>query len=280
MKLPDFFSWATLNALRHQMAAPMAPSYLPERVINPIELPIITALREKGVDVAFSDIQIQTDSTLSYQGHRVLLYIRDIASYGGRQELPKFHLTFCGTLESMHRKQRFARYVVANRDDGNFQVNLVDAAVESKVVKLNVCQLCLAKIGWKAFRFELSKETRLERVAQFELKEYFRKFSKDLNVVRPRHNSNTAPLNVYSDDWADIALGIKKTRGYRCIRCTASCTGARAKYLHLHHRNGLKHDNAEDNLELLCIRCHANEPFHAHMKNLPEYLEYMANHIS
>jgi hypothetical protein len=58
----------------------------------------------------------------------------------------------------MRRNQRFERYVVANREDGFFQIYIVEGIAKPKVVRLNVCQICLDTIGWKGFRMDLSRE--------------------------------------------------------------------------------------------------------------------------
>ena len=47
-----------------------------------------------------------------------------------------------------------------------------------------------------------------------------------------------------------------------------------SRYLHVHHKNGQKNECEEINLEALCIRCHAEEAMHSHMKSHPDYQEY------
>jgi hypothetical protein len=36
--------------------------------------------------------------------------------------------------------------------------------------------------------------------------------------------------------------------------------------LHVHHINGVKSDNSEMNLRVLCQYCHGEQPNHEHMK--------------
>jgi len=37
----------------------------------------------------------------------------------------------------------------------------------------------------------------------------------------------------------------------------------------------LKYDNNDENLEVLCIGCHAEQVQHAHLKRTPDYQEFI-----
>jgi hypothetical protein len=279
-KLPNFLNLGELNALRFQMRAPLSKSFESKTFYRPIDLPVVERLRAGGIDVKFDDVKVLDDGTLAYKGYRVLLYIRDIASYGDRQAMPKFHLSYCRTLETMRINNRFQRYVVANRDDGVFSVNLIQETIRAEMVKLSICQNCLAKTRWHGFRNDMDKAERAEFVRGFKLKEFFEKYPRDLLTVKPNHNSDNSPVNDYTGDWGDISERVKNVRGYRCegAHCGIRLTARESKYLHVHHENGLKYDNSERNLTVLCVRCHANQPMHGHMKNMPDYLNFIARY--
>ncbi len=170
--------------------------------------------------------------------------------------------------------------MVANREDGYFQVNVVERGVTPQVVKLNVCQNCLDAIVWKGFRNDIDRSERVKRVAAFNLKEFFAKYPRDLIAVKPNHSSDTAPINDYTDDWGDVSERVKRARLYCCSSCKLELGQRRSRFLNVHHRNGLKHDNSEGNLELLCLRCHAKKPMHEHMLGTPEYLEFVSRHAN
>ena len=259
------------------MGAALSQRFEVESVYKPIDLPpIALRLQNEGIDVELKDIEILDDGTLSYKGYRVLLYIRDVANYGVGvgDALPKFHLSFCQTLETMRRSARWSRYVVANRDDGEFSINKITDGGKPEVKRLDVCQNCLGTIGWRGFRSDADRDQRMKFVSNFKLSEFFKVYPRDLLAIQPKHTSNTAPINDYPKNWSDISERYKHRTGHKCEKCYAHLTGIMSRYLHVHHKNGQKNECEEGNLEALCIRCHADEAMHSHMKSLPDYQQY------
>ena len=103
-------------------------------------------LETKGIDVDIEDIDIQSDGLLKYRGEQILLYIKEVTSFGEAVNLPKFHFYQCRTLLTMHNRGRFERYVVTQRKTGYFLMdrkigyNDYEKDVEEK---LDVCKNCL-----------------------------------------------------------------------------------------------------------------------------------------
>ncbi len=272
MRLPDFLQAADLNALRQAMGATLSASFRMTQVYKPIALPEIgERLRNDGIDVGFDELKVLKDGTLSYQGHRVILYIRDVGNYAERKSLPKYHLAYCRTLDEMRKYGKSSKFVVANRDDGKFVVNITGDKLRSQIAKLDICQNCLAKISWKGFRIDLGKAERRQFVQAFRLQEFFQAYPRDLIAVKPDKTSDTAPLNDYPANWQAISEAFKAANGYRCMKCHLVLSGLHSRYLHVHHKNGQKNECQPGNLEALCIRCHADEPLHSHMKDSPDY---------
>lgn len=278
MRLPGFLDFPELNALRNQMGAPLCASLRVARSARlPLDEKLARELETEGVDVAIEDLEILPDGTLSYKGRRVLLYIRDVSYYSKDRGLPKFHLSYCRTLESMHRQRRFERYVVATRSDGKFQVNVSDkltSSSRSSLEPLDVCQNCLAGISWHGFRPDSDYAERTKRVREFEIAEFFRVYPRDLIASTPEHTADTAPLNEYPVNWAYISQQAKASAGYICNRCGFVARTGELEYLHVHHVNGLKNDNRTENLLVVCVGCHAEEPGHGHMKALSTYSKF------
>ena len=257
------------------MDAPLV-AYSQSTTYTPIKLPPVEEiLREKGIDVDKGEIQTQPDGTLSYQGYRVILYIRDVFNHGHQETLPKYHLAECKTLQDMFRNNRQNRYVVANRDDGHFFVNHDRNGMRPTLKKLDVCQNCLSALNWNNFNTTAFGAGRRQMVQQFQLTDFFRKYPKDLIAARPGHTADTAPLNQYPENWQRISRVAKEMQNHQCQGCRISLSGTNARFLHLHHINGQRNDNRPANLEVLCVQCHAEQPQHSHMQRRPDYQEFL-----
>lgn len=274
IKLPDFLAWPSLNRLRDRMGAPLVERFGAQQAGASDRVSLRERLEQTGLDVTSDQIEVLADGTLAYQGYRVLVYIRDVnnAAY-----LPRYHLAHCQTLETMYRNRRAERYVVANSDSGLFHVNIKDEG-RAGPMRLDVCQNCLDHIGWQGFSSQLPRADRLARVGQFALKDFFTQYPRDLHARTPRHSAETAPRNEYAPDWADISKRTRDQRGYRCQKCGITLANADSHLMHVHHRNGLKYDNAPGNLEVLCIGCHADEPMHGHLKDQDAYRAFTARY--
>ena len=71
----------------------------------------------------------------------------------------------------------------------------------------------------------------------------------------------------YVKNWEEISLAYRTKRNFTCERCgTHVEDGFDHFYMQTHHKNGVKTDNRESNLECLCIKCHS-EVDDIHKKN-------------
>jgi len=278
MRLPDFTDDASLIALRRLMGADAPGSFSPSYRPDKLTLAELAQLAADGKDVSIDDVIALEDGTLSYKDTRVLVYIRDFSQDGGRQWVPRFHVADCRTLEKQRQRNHFDHYVVATRDDGYFQVNLIgrDRQVTSRIIQLAVCQNCLDKLDFDGFSLNLSEKRRRTIVSRFSIVQFFEKYPRSLLRWRPTNNAATAPVNNYPADFEDISGRVREQRGWRCERCGRDLSRPPdRKFLHIHHKNGMKNQNHENNLQALCIGCHADEPQHTYLKNLAEYREFV-----
>ncbi|MDE5464636.1 HNH endonuclease signature motif containing protein [Bradyrhizobium sp. CSS354] len=275
MKLPNFDDNPELNALRNAMGANLR-DYTPPAPSEVLTTEEIERLAGEGIEIPLDEVRVLNDGTHIYKGRRVIVYIRDVAEYGGRTSMPKYHLAMCSTLSMMMEAGRFkTRYVVATRDDGLFSIKRIrgDTAIKSDE-KLKICQQCLDELNYKSFSMRQSAQRRLEAVQGFSIKAFFDEFGKSCVWAMPKFDAINAPTNVYSPHFYRIAKALKEKRGYRCERtnCGIDLAGpGNRKFLHAHHLNADKSDNHPTNIKLLCIRCHASEFQHSHVRDNPDY---------
>src|SRR5262249_42032075 len=155
MKLPDFTLDPSLNELRKAMGAELHP-FEPAPTGDALTPDEINRLAREGIEIPLGEVDILPDGTLAYKDRRVVLYIRDVRQYQSARlsdnDLPRFHVADCETLQGMRANRRYERYVVATRETGEFQINLMHHnRYEQSDRRLNVCQNCLAKLNWNNF---------------------------------------------------------------------------------------------------------------------------------
>ena len=275
MKLPNFEEDVVLNLLRKAMGAELR-DYSPAPPSDVLTIEEIERLAGEGIDIPLDEVRVLNDGTHVYKGRRVIVYIRDIAEYGTRVSMPKYHLAMCSTLNTMIEEGRYQkRYVVATRDDGKFSIQKIRGDTVAKTdEELNVCQQCLDELKYKSFSLRMDRKLRTNAVREFSIKAFFDEFGKSCVWATPRFDAMHAPSNVYSPHFYKIAKTLKERRGYRCeqVNCGIDLTApTNQRFLHAHHVNADKSDNHPSNIKLLCIRCHASEFQHSHMKENPDY---------
>ncbi|SFU45376.1 hypothetical protein SAMN05216339_102327 [Nitrosomonas eutropha] len=284
MKLPDFFEFKPLNFVKAKMGIPqdvygdLTVSIDPARLTRQ-ELEKLTS--QDGLDISLDKLAILSDGTLAYKDSRVILYIRDVSVMGEREIQPKFHLANCRTLLQMRENNRFERYVVSIRTDGHFNLNIIQGKnISSGLYKLDVCQNCLNFLTFNGFMMSWPRQKRSEVVREFKIDDFFEQYPKSLHSRLPGNTSNNAPLNIYPENFAKISQKLRGDLGWICQSCRSDFSApSKRKWLHVHHINGLKHDNNKSNLAVLCISCHAQQPNHEHMINNTGYRKFVARSL-
>jgi hypothetical protein len=110
----------------------------------------------------------------------------------------------------------------------------------------------------------------------FALEEYFTAYPKNQITALPLHTDDTAPLNEYGNGFREASHRYRAENGWRCENCRIDLSHpSYHKYVHTHHINAQRYDDRRDNHKALCIHCHAEEPMHSHIKNSPDYQEFM-----
>ena len=262
MKLINFYE-GTLDSLRKRMGAPLLQDLsLKAKKFDALTLEELEELTSGGLERSLSDCQIEDDLTLSFRGKRVVVYIHDRHMYGTDWQLPKFHIAYCKTLKNKQAENSYnQKYVITQRYDGLFSMRIFrNGIMESSFKKLDVCQNCLDVLSWDGFqsrRLEQSKRTDI--VSNFTLGKFFEKYPKDVLTTAPLYNSDTVPINDYPENWKHIRNSLFDRRGYKCEDC-----GITTGTLEVHHVNGMRSNNTDVNLEILCHTCH--QKHHSHYR--------------
>ncbi len=247
MNLSGLIFLSELDAIRLKMGAELIslPTIVDWSLITPVE-------NIMSIDVIPTDVG---GKFIGLDGKRIIVYIRDYCSYYGK---PKFHITNCHTLKMFQSRNAYQKYVGTNNTNGNFELNIKDNSgrvISSKTEKLEVCKNCLKLINYKEYS-KVDWNTKEAIYAHFNLKEYL-KNSNAIQPQPPKHNEFTSPINIYPDDFKQIAQKLKEQKNWTCQQCNKGYNYDKGS-LHVHHKNERKDDNSEQNLEVLCKYCHQN----------------------
>lgn len=278
MRLPNFLKFAPLNELREKMGADFK-EWNHQTAWEGIDVAELRRKLAEGIVITNLDEVIPADDgTLEYKGQKVILYIRDQRISLRYQGKPggsyRFHVSDCDTLQAMRDKGRYERYVVATRKDGKFKVNRFhfDELVEKDIeCEIPVCKNCLRRLNYKGYSNK-AYPVKIHIWENFDLIDFFDKYSSRITKL-PKHTDQTAPLDSYAPDWEIISNRYRESANWTCERCGVNLKEHRS-FLQVHHKNGVKSDNTRQNLQALCIRCHAQKPDHEHLRNSPDYVKY------
>lgn len=252
-------------------------------------------LKAEGIQVERQDIQ-SVGPYLTYRGeHLAILYILnsnspsyDLENNDAGKSTPKFHLTWCRTLDQMTQRGRFARYVLSRSESNLFRVEAHERDPDEikklgerhmlEGIRLFPCQNCLSNLEYQGFELKSPKARRMEQVNDFVIKTFLQENDGNLTVMKhlPRTLAEHARGGGYTHDFPEISRRLREQNNWTCSECGVDMT-EKKEGLHTHHINGVKHDNVRSNLRVLCALCHKNVDEHhktMHVKkDIERYIE-------
>nr|WP_075518694.1 HNH endonuclease [Moritella viscosa]SHN95912.1 Putative uncharacterized protein [Moritella viscosa] len=264
-----------LSAL-HKAIAPLGNVVTNFSIIShAAELENIGSHLTKGL-ILGEDIQLDeidgSNGVLGYEGHQVMLYIPDqgvniskVISNGRHNNAKRVHIAECKTIVKMREDGRFNdRYDVISRIDGLFPVFGHNGISKEEIkgdAKLSVCQNCISHLNY-ADLSELSWADKQQFIAKFSFIRFFESYSSYFKTLP--ESTIGYQSSGYTADWPSISSRIRSELNYSCEQCGVNLENL-TKLLHVHHINGNKADNREQNLRALCADCHKKQPHHGHL---------------
>lgn len=288
MKLPRFAKLQRAVASLDKEFISKRITQLEDRLVEkgqPLE-PASTAVTEEGIFYVSSEVGLATKVVL-YMADQPEIQadqtIEELDQFGYTEaalinKLHPYHIVRCNTLTHAERNGWKGSYRIAQRIEGNFHCRFpsdehtdADGFVEVDNQKLFICPNCLLKVNSLfdgVHQFE--RET-------FNLKYFFNiKYTGSWCRYDDRAHDQGSMSDMYPRDWLELCRIRMEQVHYQCEACDIDLSEPRLrKYLYMHHTDHEKRRVGYVKLECLCIACLADHPARSHLKELPDYLQYI-----
>lgn len=179
------------------------------------------------------------------------MYMRDyrVSDYG----LPKFHLVKCEKIREFISNHLFNQYYIWSNADTVDVMERWGGGVH-KDCNLSLCGYCKNEL--------IGHSSSSSTVGFYETIK--KEIMADQKVVQVDINGRTL-------DWDKISKEYRQKKDYCCERCGIKAqTKADYRFFHVHHKDGNKVNNNEENLECLCILCHSKIDDY-HLNKIEQY---------
>ncbi|GIV27042.1 MAG: hypothetical protein KatS3mg027_0856 [Bacteroidia bacterium] len=207
-------------------------------------------IKDVEFEKAFRDGKISFENLgiyLEYEGKKYKGYMFIKEYLVQRFGLPRFHLVKCQKIEEFIIRGKFKERYVFSNSSINDVIDLSTKEVY-KNVSLKLCKYCQKKL--------INTEI-------YTTEDFF-------NELKPEERSKCeveVDIFGYERGFEIISKRFRAKKNYVCESCGISPKSEfHRRFWHTHHKDGNKINNAEENLQCLCILCHIFVDKH-HEKN-------------
>ena len=207
---------------------------------------------------------------LVHEGEVVFAYIKDhrFKGDGDMEQMNRLHFSVCSTIIDMRGKGRIDKYVVTNRTDDQYLIEVLAGGwgqqSEEKKSPLYPCKNCLKKVNYSCYaesnwaeKERIRKSFKAKDAMSF-LREWF-----DLFRMEMAGRKSETTYTGYPSNWAAISRAYRRRVGWKCERCCVVLKETSMQsLLDVHHLSGEKSDVSDENLQALCKVCHGEEHSH------------------
>ena len=225
---------------------------------------------EEGIkDFDINEIEVK-EGILFYKNEQLVLYIYDCYKTvdDEPEDLSRYHVSECKTIEDMKARGRYERYIATSRKTGSFKISLfadIERSHKEECEKdLIVCINCLKVLNYNGAK-EKDHKQRREISDAFKIGDFFEAYSTYFKE-KPKYTCDSIKLNNYPDDWQIISKKKRESESWECEICGVNLQNFK-NFLQTHHRNEKKFDSSPNNLEALCLICHGDKHPHMHISN-------------
>lgn len=193
---------------------------------------------EQAGNIEFRDDGIYlTIDGQEYKGYMYLKY-PNVNRFG----IPKFHITNCQTVLDQRANGRFdGRYFWHNSNTVTIEDRTNGQVHED--INLSLCGYCRNQSSIRDYSDTEGFFSLLDQQEQ-----------EDLN------QEVEVDIFGYTLDWQQLSREYRKEKEYTCESCGIRVDEpSDRRFIHVHHKSGNKLNNRRNNLECVCVLCHANK---------------------
>jgi hypothetical protein len=269
MNLPDYSRCVEFFRLHQEMGIRFIP-HVPaidvadgevlemiRELPDPEDAAFGSRLLRESVPVMRDEVTLLPNEPLNHRGRVVCVYLRDqhdSVAFEGQWRRYYYHLFFCQVLQRMKSAATDLSLLATQRSDGVFEVHDLSGGHPRRVqASLGLCPDCRGIL-----------QERGVYSSGFQLANYFKLL--DTYKIRKLHEVAAAAEPEMSE--RGLADVYRQVCAYMCQACGVDCASA-TQLLHLHFSDGDPTHTARENLHILCVDCHAQQPGHDHMAVQP-----------